>query len=259
MADFYGFSRFESKRIVVAAPPERYRIVAGQALIPIDVLVSVDGRPPYYHDEYKVYRFYGESQGLVHFLMNDPGMGRGKKLNEYSALLQQGVESKKAFQQVFGDFKAMESQLSDYLSRFTFQVGVMANPPKLDDKSFLARTLTMAETNAELAGFHPWTHDNESARHFAEEALKEDPKLGFAHEVMGFVEFGEGKDEEALNEFTQAASLDPNLHLSLFAKAMMSPRQRRATRPMRNRSMMPLQMCWRSLHSSLPLTYNWPS
>jgi tetratricopeptide (TPR) repeat protein len=77
--------------------------------------------------------------------------------------------------------------------------------------------------DAELAGFHPWTHDNESARHFAEEALKEDPKFGYAHEVMGFVEFGEGKDEEALNEFTQAASLDPNLHLSLFAKAMMSP------------------------------------
>src|SRR4029077_11619750 len=49
------------------------------------------------------------------------------------------------------------------------------------------------------------------------------PKLGFAHEVMGFVEFGEGKDAEALNELHQASSLDPNLHLSLFAKTMMSP------------------------------------
>jgi Tfp pilus assembly protein PilF len=223
MADFYGFSRFESKRILVGAPPERYRMVAGQALIPIDTLVSVDGRSPYYHDEFKVYRFYGESWGLVHFLMNDPGMGRGKKLNEYSALLQQGVESKKAFQQVFGDFKAIETQLSNYLSRFTFQVGVMANPPTLDEKSFPARTLTMAETNSELAGFHLWTHDNENARLLAEEALKEDPRLGFAHEVMGFVEFGEGKDAEALNQFTEASGLDPNLPLSLFAKTMMSP------------------------------------
>jgi hypothetical protein len=52
-------------------------------------------------------------------------------LNEYSALLQQGVESKKAFQQAFGDFKAMKSQLGDYLSRLTFQVGVMANPSEI--------------------------------------------------------------------------------------------------------------------------------
>ena len=150
-------------------------------------------------------------------------MGRGKKLNDYSALLQQGVESKKAFQQVVGDFKAIESQLDSYLSRFSFQVGVLPNPPQFDEKSFGARTLTMAETKAELAGFHLWTHETEGARRLAEEALKEDPKLGFAHEVMGFVDFGEGKDAEARNEFTQASSLDPNLPLSLFAKTMMSP------------------------------------
>ena len=223
MADYYGFSRFEVNRILVGAPPERYRMFAGQALIPIDILISVDHGSPYYRDWDKVYRFYGESWGLVHFLMSDPGMGRGKKLNDYAALLQQGVESKKAFQQVFGDFKVIESQLDTYLSRSTFQAGVLPNPPQFDEKSFVARTLTMAETKAELAGFHLWTHEHEGARRLAEEALKEDPKLGFAHEVMGFVDFEEGKDAEALNEFTQASSLDPNLPLSLFAKTMMSP------------------------------------
>lgn len=223
MADYYGFSRFEKNRILVGAPPERYRIIAGQSLIPIDILVSVDHASPYYHDADKVYRFYAESWGLVHFLMSDPGMGRGEKLNAYASLLQQGVESKKAFQQVFGDFKAIESRLLVYLSKYAFQAGVLPNPPQLDEKSLSARTLTMAETNAELAGFHLWTHESADAGRLAEEAVKEDPKLGFAHEVMGFVDFGEGKDAEALNEFTQASTLDPNLPLSLFAKTMMSP------------------------------------
>jgi len=223
VADFYGFTRFEGNKIYVGAPPEQYRMMTGQPLIPIETLVTVDGSSPYYRDEDKVYRFYAESWSLVHFLMFGEGMERGKKLNEYSALLQQGMESKKAFQQVFGDFKSVESQLSNYVYRFTFTAALLPNPPQLDERNFVARTLTIADTKAELAGFHLWTHDLEDARRLADEAVKEDPKLGFAHEVMGFVDFGEGKDADALNEFTQAVNVDPNLFLSLFAKIMMSP------------------------------------
>lgn len=223
MADFYGFTRFEGKKIYLGAPAPRYRMMTAQMLIPIETLITADHSSPYYRDEDKVYRFYAESWGLVHFLMFGPGMDRGKKLNEYSALLQQGVESKKAFQQVFGAFKSIESQLSNYLTRSSFTVAILPNPPQYDEKSFIARTLTMAETHAELAGFHLWTHNLAAARHLSEEALKEDPKLGFAHEVMGFVDFGEGKDAYALSEFTQASNLDPSLYLSLFAQTMMSP------------------------------------
>ena len=79
MADLYGFSRFEGSRILVGAPPARYRMVAGQALIPIDILISVDQGSPYYRDWDKVYRFYAESWGLVHFLMFDPGHGSGQE------------------------------------------------------------------------------------------------------------------------------------------------------------------------------------
>jgi Tfp pilus assembly protein PilF len=223
MADFYGYTRFEGNKIYVGAPPERYRMMTGQPLIPLETLLKVDGRSRYYRDEDKVYRFYSESWGLVHFLEFGPGMEHGKKLNEYSALLQQGVESKKAFEQVFGDLKTIESQLNSYLSRFTFQVGVMPSPPPFDEKTLLVRTLSMAETKAELAGFHLWTHDLEDARELAGQAIKEDAKLGFAHEVMGFVDFGEGNDADALSEFTQASNLDPNLPLSLFARTMMLP------------------------------------
>ena len=223
MADFYGFTRFEGNNIYVGAAPAQYRMLTGP-LIPSETLLTVDGSSPYYRDESKAYRFYAESWSLVHFLMFAEGMEHGKKLDQYSALLQQGVASKKAFQQVFGDFKTLEAQLSDYLSRFAFSSSMLPNPPPLDEKKFVARTLTAAETKAELAGFRLWTHDLEDARPLADEALKEDPKLGLAHEVMGFVDFGEGKDADALNEFTQATILNPNLPLSLFAKIMMSPK-----------------------------------
>ena len=53
--------------------------------------------------------------------------------------------------------------------------------------------------------------------------MKDDPKLGLAHEDMAFLNFAEGKDSDAVREFGQAVALDPKLYLSLFSQTMMSP------------------------------------
>jgi tetratricopeptide (TPR) repeat protein len=222
MAHFYGYTRFQEHKIYVGAPPVSYRRMPAGTLIPIETLIGVDRASPYYHNEDKVYQFYAESWALVHFLMFDPRMDRGARLNQFSALLQQGMEQKKAFLQVFGDFKEMDRALEAYLSKLAFQTGVLPDPPHIDEKSFSTRTMSQAETEAELSGFHLWTHDLADARLLVEQALKDDPKLGLAHEEMGFLNFSEGKDVEALAEFSQACVLDPNLALSLFAKTMLS-------------------------------------
>jgi tetratricopeptide (TPR) repeat protein len=222
LANFYGYTRFEKDKIYVGAPPRRSQLPKG-SLIPIETLISVDRSSPYYHNEDKVYQFYSESWALVHFLRFGPGMDRGKRLNQFVALLQQGVEQKKAFQDVFGDFKAMDRALATYVSNFSFQAGVIPDSTQIDEKSFSSRSLSFAETEADLGGFHLWTHDLAGARALVEQALKDDPKLGFAHEEMGFLNFSDGKDREALEEFSQAYSLDPTLALSLFAKTMLSP------------------------------------
>jgi Tfp pilus assembly protein PilF len=222
LANFYGYTRFQEHKIFVGAPPARYQMPRS-GLIPIETLIGVDQSSPYYHNEDKVYQFYSESWALVHFLMFAPGQDRGKRLNQFASLLQQGVEQKKAFQQVFGDFKEMDRALQTYLAKISFQTGVLADSTQIEEKSFGSRTLTLAETEAELAGFHLWTQDPAGARALAEQALKDDPKLGLAHEMMGFLDFSEAKDAEALNEFAQANALDLTLALSLFAKTMLSP------------------------------------
>ena len=55
----------------------------------------------------------------------------------------------------------------------------------------------MAETEAELGSYHLWIRDTNGARSLIEQALKDDPKLGAAHENMGFLDFADGKDAEA--------------------------------------------------------------
>ena len=52
--------------------------------------------------------------------MFGPDMGNGRRLNEFAALLQQGMDQKNAFHQVFGDFKPLDAQLQSYVSRFNF-------------------------------------------------------------------------------------------------------------------------------------------
>ena len=225
-AELYGYSRFEQRRILVGAPSERLPWVQSHPLIPIDTILEVNQDSPYYRDEDKVQMFYGEAWALTHFLIFGPGMEGGKRFNQFFRLVQQGDEQKKAFHQVFGDPATLQFALNQYVHKFAMTVWVMNNPPHTEEKDFAARTLTVAETEAELASFHLFSHDPAAARGPASQALADDPKLGLAHEDAGFLAFSEGKDEEASREFAQAYELDPKLYLSYFYRLMLSPAAR---------------------------------
>ncbi len=223
LAEFYAYTRFDEHHIYVGAPTERYRVMATAVPIPIETLITVNQRSPYYHDEDKVQMFYAESWALVHYMTFGPDMQSGKRMNQFFVLIQKGMEQKEAFKQVFGDFAPMDKALQAYMTKFTFTSDIMASPTAINQKDFASRVLTLADTEAELASFHLWTHDLVSARPLVEQALKDDPKLGLAHEEMGFLLFAEGTDAQAMDEFSQAYNLDATLYLSLFAKTMLSP------------------------------------
>jgi len=222
-ADFYANTRFEDKRLIVGAPSRRINVVRSRSLIPLETLFKVNQASPYYRDEDKVYMFYAESWGLTHYLTFGEGMERGKKLLQFANLLQQGGDSRKIFEQLFGDIKQMETKLDQYMSRPAMITGILRNPPQTDEKGFVVRKLTEAETEAELGSFHAWQHDTANARTLTEQALRDDPKLGLAHENMGFIDFAAGRDAEAAHEFTEAVAADGKLYLSVFSLAMLSP------------------------------------
>lgn len=224
MAEFYGNTRFEKGKTYIGAPSRHYGYLQNKALIPIDTLLAVDQRSPYYRDEDKVHIFYGEAWALVHFLTFGPGIMTEKttKLTQFNSLLQKGVEQKKAFQEVFGDTGELQKNLEQYLHRSTITAAVFKSPPKLDEKDFLVHELSMAESEAQLGSYHLWSRHFSDAREYIERAVKDDPQLGLAHEALGFLDFAEGKDQEAAREFAQACDLDPKLYLSLFYNTMLS-------------------------------------
>lgn len=223
LAEFYAYTRFEEQKTLIGAPTERYRALRQGGLIPVKTLISVTQRSPFYHDEQKAQLFYAEAWALVHYCLFGPNMDGGAKMNAFYLKLQNGEEQNQAFEEVFGSFKAMDQGLSEYVHQNAFHAGVVKLTPQVSDKEYRVRALSVAETQAELGGYHLWTHDRENARNYLAEALKNDPKLGLAHEEQGFLYLNEGNNADAASEFAQAVSLDKSLYLSQFAKTMISP------------------------------------
>jgi Tfp pilus assembly protein PilF len=225
LADFHANTRFEKTKIYVGAPSWRLRVLRSRPPIPLSTLLAVTPSSPYYHDEDKADIFYAQSWLLTHYLFFGPGMESGKKLLRFITLLDD-TEQMKAFEQVFGDPKAIEKGLEAYGRTFSLAGGTLNTPASTDEKEFKSRRMSAAETEAELGSYHLWSRDRELARPLIEQALKDDSNLGLAHEDMAFLSFAEGKDEDAVREFTQAVALDPKLYLSLFSRTMMLPAAR---------------------------------
>ena len=225
LAEFYGYTQFQKDQTLIGAPTQLFPIFSMRPLIPIETLIGVDENSPYYHDEDKAAMFYAESWALVHYLTFAPNMDHGGRLLEFLKRIQgPGTDQKKAFEEEFGSFKEMNKALGNYVIKPAFTAAVVKGAPRsTDPKDYQVRTLTLAETQAELGGYHLWTHDFNNARTYVNDALREDPKLGLAHEEQGYLDFWDGKNADSINEFSQAFRDDGNLYLSLFAKTMLSP------------------------------------
>jgi tetratricopeptide (TPR) repeat protein len=224
-AEFMGSTHFEGNTAIVGYPSERVHHIKEIPLIPIDTLLKVDSSSPYYHDSRLASTFYAESWLTVHYMELGTGMEDGKKLEAFYGLIDQGTDQQKAFAQVFGDPKKFHQALIFYIQAPTLKNWVLRDLPRVDENQFTVRTLSAAEGEAEVAGYHVWMHDYQDARPIAEQALQDDPKLALAHENMGFVDFGDGKDADAAKEFSAAFDLDPKRYLSLYYKTMLEASQ----------------------------------
>lgn len=222
LADFYGSTRFEGKKIYVGAPPREVNRLQGRALIPLETLLKVHPYTFFRGDENQIATFYAESWALVHYTIFGPDMEKGKKLAHFYNQLQTGENQLKAFRETFGDLKALENALYKYVGAFAFHSWVLEPTGSIQEKDFAARKMSKAESMAEIASFRLWNHDEPEAAPLVEEALKQDPNLAVAHEEMGFIYFQDGKDQDALREFSRAYELDKQRYLSQYFVTMLA-------------------------------------
>ena len=222
LAEYYGSTYFEKSKVYVGAPPLRATHLRDQLLIPIEKLMTQNPYVAYKGDDRRIDLYYAESWELVHYMVFGPGMDKGKKLIDFYNKLQRGEEQKKAFVETFGSIEDMQSALDKYARNFVFGSYVINPPEQLDEKNYISRTLSLAETEAAIGAYRLWTHDLTDAREIIIAGLQDDPKLAELHEEMGLIHFADGKDEEAVGEWSAAYELDKQRYLALFFKTMMS-------------------------------------
>jgi tetratricopeptide (TPR) repeat protein len=222
LAEFYGNSRFEGSKTYVGAPSVHVQLLRQKTLIKLDELISENPWVKFHNDQDGRDLFYAESWALVHYLMMSPEMGRGEKLNQFYKALLNREPRQKAFQDAFGNFDVVEKGLQAYVGKFLFASYVMENPPQINEKDFASRTMSVAETEAEIGTYRFWSRDHSEARQSIEQALRDDPNQPLAHETLGFLDYADGKDKEAAADFTKAVELDPNRFLSRFYKATLA-------------------------------------
>lgn len=222
LAEYYGYSRFETNKVYVGAPSLRLRVLRSRIMFPTETILGVDDRSPLYHDEDKVQIFYGQSWAMVHYMMFGPEMDRGRKLQDFIRKLQAQEPEKQAFTEVFCDLKAFDKALFGYINNF--QLSAMVLPPAagIDPKLFSAHQLSPAEADYELACFHIGNHDRSHGEPLLDDAVRLDPKLAGPHEELGYLAFEKGDDQGARAEWQKAIDLDatlPRAHYALLMSA----------------------------------------
>jgi tetratricopeptide (TPR) repeat protein len=221
LAEFIGNTWMRPDGIFIGAPSPRLAELRSGAIYPIETILNVNHTSPYYRDADKAGLFYAESWGLTHFLMLGPGMEQGQKMNAYLSSLQKGVDTKKSFDDTFGDRKDVERSFQAYANRFLYAALRADKIQKIDPSSFAGGPMTAAETDAMLAGFYTKQREFDLADKKLAAALGADPKSGVAHENQGFLDFVQGKDEDAQKEFETALALNPESYLAVYYDAMM--------------------------------------
>ncbi|HWF90654.1 MAG TPA: hypothetical protein VN684_00150, partial [Terriglobales bacterium] len=221
LAEFYGYTEFRMDKMYIGSPPNMgmARFLVTEIPIPLDKFVT---SPVMTSNPEQSQLAYAQAWALTHFLWFGEGMDSGQKLGRLLQALQNGTNSKKAFEETIGSFPDVEKSYSKYIHQSRFMAMGFPVPQQLDPKSFQVREMSLGETEAELAAWYIQFHRWDKMREFTDAALKDSPNLSLAHEDDGFLLFNEGHDADALKEFTTAAQLDNKNYIALFAKTMIS-------------------------------------
>jgi tetratricopeptide (TPR) repeat protein len=208
LAEFYGNSRLGEKESRVGTIDESHLYILGQnRLLPIETLLNVEQGSPYYNEENRASVFYAESWALVHYLIMDPEAQKQQLLKHFLVAWSSGVTQIEAAQQAFGDLKRFGQVIAGYSRQSHFMVGLIKNGQEAAGKTYVARSLPVAEVLALRGDAATHRQMMEQARPLIEQALQAQPNLAVAHEAMGFYLYRKDDHSGADKEMKKAMEL----------------------------------------------------
>jgi tetratricopeptide (TPR) repeat protein len=217
LAEFYENTEIREKDAMLGEPSATNLMLLRQnRLLPLTTLLTVDEKSPYYHEENKGSIFYAESWALTHMILTNDYANKTRRIDDYSALLQQKIDPVTAATKAFGDLKPLQQALESYVQQVTYRYLKAPIVTEIDDAAFTAKPLTDAQSDALRADFLAYNERTKDAQALLDHVLQEDASNTLAHETKGFLEFRQGHLDEAEKWYAQAVQLDSQSYLAHY-------------------------------------------
>ena len=223
LAEFFQNTEIHEKDADVGRPSAADILYLRQEpLIPLKVLLAVDVRSPYYHEDWKGSIFYAESWALMHMLQYADRTLHTHNLRDYTFMVSQHVDPVTAGDRAFGDLGQVQKALQAYIARPLFLEMKVQVPFDVNEATFTATPMSLTTANAVRADFLAYNGRGKDARALLDTVLQEDPKNEPAHETMGYLEFRAGNRDGARQWYEQAMELDSKSYLARYYYASVS-------------------------------------
>jgi Tfp pilus assembly protein PilF len=225
LAQFYENTDIDDKTAWLGeVNPDELQFLKRNDLLPIETLLKVDAKSPYYHDEEKGSVFYAESWALTHYLIVSDRIQGTHRMHDYSELLAKGGDPVTAAQTAFGDLGKLQNGLNEYVMQRKFMYFMMPAQLGAKDATLEVRPVSNEEADAVRADFMLYTGRSDEARALAETVLQRAPENELAHETMGLMRLRVGDVAGAKKWFDAAVALDSKSYLAQYYSAMLALR-----------------------------------
>lgn len=230
LAEYYStFDILDGERSVMIGKPisSHVRYLREKKLIPLETLFAVKHDSPIYNESDKKGIFYAESWALVHYLLLGNEGKRASQFKQFLDLLTSAGTVEGAFKQAFQtDFRTLENELKQYISRDSYQTRVKTFDQKLKfDTEMQSAPLTEAQAQFYLGDLLLHASEFDRAEKYLQQAIKLDPRLGIAHASLGMLNLKRERFDEAREHLERAVAADTKDYLVHFYYAYMLSRE----------------------------------
>lgn len=223
LAEFYETAGIQRNEVSLGRPdPNNLYLLRSHRMLTLSELFAVDYNSPYYHEDDKASIFYAESWALTHYLMMRDRMQHTQMLASFVALLQQHVAPAIAAQQAFGDLAALQKELGRYIESQSFRYVTFKISDEVHDQAWPVTPVAGPQADAVRADFMAHFGRSSDAEALLRTVLAADPNNLEALETMGFAATQQGKMEDALHYYGQAAAQGSQDFLAQFYYGAMT-------------------------------------
>jgi tetratricopeptide (TPR) repeat protein len=204
LAELYSTLRPYGDKILVGdLIPGRQREMLQGKWVPLAVILAADRHSPYYNEKDKAGSLYNEGWALTHMLYFRAGYRL--KFSQVMRTISGGKESAQALQEVYGRTLAeIEKDLRAYLEGRSFQ-GVLV-PAKLEKVSgeIPVEPVPDFDTALMLTDLTGGPGSQAAQRAAFERLVQQDPKRPEPYRRLGYLAWGAGRGDEAIEQFGRA-------------------------------------------------------